>query len=230
MLLLHTIVLWIIDNSNESKDIKKYIESLIKEKNSVSDKYLKNAWYMQEGGDILVKYGTDAKLSSRFRENNDEKEDTDIHPNELCIMINDDYDSIYNYVKEIGFNVKYVKNGGNKEAGYLFSNYIATDDNFYSNIKNNRIKVLSPEWVEKIKILREYYKKNKEHDKRYVGIPSKQILGYWEIPKVPGKNMGSGKWCLYFNKYIEDENRLTELDRMYSILVKNYEKITTRAF
>lgn len=217
---------WIIEKSNECENIKQHIKSLIKEKHPKNDKYLKNAWYNQEGGDIIANYGMDPDLDDRFDENPSGGDD--VLPEKLCVIIKDDYDSVYSYVTTIGFDVEYKKGGSITDARMLLTNYILTDENFYGGIKDGYIKVLSPEWVKKVRNMRICYVQNEEQDKKYRDVPSKQILSYWEIPKVHGKNIGTGKWCLYFNRYVEDSNGLTELDRAYLLLKKNYDEITTK--
>ena len=76
--------------------------------------------------------------------------------------------------------------------------------------------------------LRKIEEENKIWDSQQ-NLPSKMILNFWVFPKnITKLNMGSGKWCLFYNRINEDENGLTELDKNYLFLLKKYDTITTK--
>ena len=199
---------WAIENltNSNSSTIKSLIKQL-KEKydktyaNCInfaeSDKLLQTAWYTKNSAKKLLKYDLDPSLST-FSEDHLKKP----------IFEDEDVDLI-DYLDYLGICVK-----NNRDALDKIHDLGLTIND----------KIIKRKIAKSAIALRPIYDKNRKWDKKQIH-PTKIILKNWLFPKTI-KNIGTGKWCLYFDKMNEDENGLTELDRNYLILKENYGKIT----
>ena len=122
-----------------------------------------------------------------------------------------------NTIKSISFicnltnNIKYQKI---LEILYT-NNFIILD------VDNDIIYLINYNIINKFYIL---YIQNEINDEIYrkKHQPSKINNSYWIFNKRSLTTIGSGKWCLFYDKIIEDNDGLTELDKMYQKIINNY--------
>ncbi len=195
---------WVIDSVKNSynKDIKKFrdlLEEIYNEyiESVENNNLIKSAWYSHKDAKKLL---------------NNDLEPYDYVEREF--MLEKDNISYKGYLEFI-FDSK--EDEIDKDKLY--------EKIYYLGLMNDEDRLIKKEFAKIMISLRSIYDSNKEWDEKQT-LPSKIILNYWITPKeIKQRNTGTGKWCLFYNKIIEN-NGLTELDEKYLLLKNNYNEIT----
>lgn len=186
------------DANNNENDINEFM---------AQDKLLKNAWYLQPGSELLLNY--------------------DLNPLPCGCVIEIEDDNAYEHIASEYERIDYYKSLGisintlNRIKNTGFSDY--DEDDLIFEIECGCVKekgYFRRDIVKKMIDLRSKFLENKQYDLKQT-LPSKMILNYW-LPYETVRGIGTGKWCLFYDKFQEDANGQTELDRIYLFLLEKY--------
>ena len=210
---------WLLSLSDPKRiKIQQQCKLIKNKRNDVlcEDKYLKNAWYSQPAAEILVKYHLDPSLCGFWGLGVDKQ----VEMFESVTASTMEKAALAEYTKQIGHEQS-------PENAYSF----LWDNNLLFSVDDSLFKV---EIAKAALSLRECVKNNQDQDSINREIPSKLILPYWCKcrPESSGKkdNEGTGKWLLFYDKLLEDERGLTELDRAYMTLSAHCQQISEQFY